>query len=45
MSMGLGSLGNKINVATLVRDESNWKTYTECPELRMVFHHEQRRRL
>ena len=31
----LGSLGNKINVATLVRDESNWKTYTgNAPEFK-----------
>ena len=31
----LGSLGNKINVATLIRDESNWKTYTgNAPEFK-----------
>ena len=26
--MELGSLGNKVNVSTLVRDEANWTTYT-----------------
>ena len=31
----LGSLGNKINVATLIRDESNWKTYAgNAPEFK-----------
>ena len=31
----LGSLGNKINVATLVRSEGSWKTYTgNAPEFK-----------
>ncbi len=44
----LGSLGNKVNVSTLVRDEANWTTYTGGKagiQGRKPFHHEQRRRL